>query len=51
MAHMVNISKCQDHKQVMVPTEFGNDKKNAFLRHPFNGRFSRTAWVSWHQKG
>jgi len=20
-------------------------------RHPFNGLFSRTTWVSWHQKG
>jgi len=21
------------------------------LLHPFNGLFSRTTWVSWHQKG
>jgi len=22
-----------------------------YLLHPFNGLFSRTTWVSWHQKG
>jgi len=21
------------------------------ILHPFNGHFSRTTWVSWHQKG
>jgi len=21
------------------------------LQHPFNSLFSRTTWVSWHQKG
>jgi len=24
---------------------------NALLPYPFNGLFSRTAWISWYQKG
>jgi len=26
-------------------------KPQVLLLYPFNGLFSKTAWVSWHQKG
>ena len=32
-------------------TDAINNPSTTTLLHPFNGLFSRTTWVSWHQKG
>jgi len=49
-------SKIQIGFTFLVPAHPGSPGKRAVKRvcvllHPFNGLFSRTAWVSWYQKG
>jgi len=49
-------SKIQIGFTFLVPVHLGSPGKRAFkqvcvLLHPFNGLFSKTAWVSWYQKG